>query len=406
MDGHGRRGISGAVVAALVLLAPATARAAIVVDDVSVSEGNGGVVATFTLTRDAGLLAPARTVAFATADATARAPADYTAAGGSLSFPAVILPETQVRQVSVAIAGDRLDEPAETLRLLVSGAEVTDGEGVATILDDDPAPVIAVADAQPAPEGASATFSVGLSAPSGRDVSVAFTTANASATAGQDYTARAGALTIAAGSTSAQVGVPLLDDGADEPNETFELRLSAPAAATLGDAIALGTIVDTDEPPAAAAPAPVTAAPAPVAPGTGPAAPGTGSSVPGLPRLGVSSPRLRQPATAVVTVACPREAGRCTGQLTLFSRPNKRSKLKALRRERRLGHKTFALAGGHSQTISIALAKADRSLLERAGRIEVRAFALMRDGAGQSGLRTVNGTLIRRSAHSSPSRRR
>ncbi|HUR86706.1 MAG TPA: Calx-beta domain-containing protein [Solirubrobacteraceae bacterium] len=404
MFGQGWRAMSGALVAALVLLAPAAAQAAIVVDDVAVTEGNGGVVATFTLTRDAGLLAPARTVAFATADGTARAPADYAAAGGSLSFPAVILPETQVRQVSVAIAGDRLDEPTETLRLLVSGAEVTDGEGVATIADDDPAPAVAVADAQPAPEGATATFAVGLSAPSGRDVSVAFTTANASATAGQDYTARAGTLTIAAGSTSAQVGVPLLDDSADEPSETFELRLSSPGAATLGDAVAVGTIVDTDEPPAPPAPAPVTTGTAPFAPGQAPAAPSTGSSVSGPPRLGVSDPRLRQPATAVITIACPREAGKCTGQLTLFSRPNKRSKLKALRRERRLGRRSFALAGGHSQTISMALTKTDRNLLDRAGRIEVRAFALMRDGSGRSGLRTVNGTLIRRSTHSSPSR--
>lgn len=407
MDGQGRRrhprGVLCALLAgALGLLAPAAAHAAIVVNDVTVTEGNGGAVATFTLTRDAGLLAAERTIAFATGDGSARAPGDFGAVSGSLTFPAVILPETQVRQINVQVAGDRLDEPSEDFRLLLSGIEVADGEGIATILDDDPAPAAAVADPAAATEGATATFTVGLSAPSGRDVSVAFTTANASAIAGQDYTARAGTLTIPAGSTSGQIGVPLLDDGDDEPAETFELRLSSPGAATLGDAVAVATIVDNDEPPAQATPAP--AAPsAPVVP-LAPAVPSTGSSADGPPRLGVSNPRLRHPSTAIVTIACPREAGRCSGQLTLFSRPNKRSKLKALRRERRLGRRTFALAGGHSQTLSIALGREDRNLLGRAGRIGVRAFALMRDESGRSGVRTVNGTLIRRTAHSRQSR--
>lgn len=402
MDGQGRRRdlrrvLRALAASAFVLLAPAAAHATIVVNDIQVTEGNGAVTATFTLTREAGLLAPVRTISFATADGSARAPADYVATSGSLTFPApFILPETQVRRVAVTIAGDRLDEPTESLRLVIAGEEVTDGEGVATIVDDDPQPAVSVADAAPAPEGGVATFGIALSARSGRDVIVAFATADGSAAAGDDYTARAGTLTIPAGSTTAAIAVPLLGDSTDEPNETFELRLSSPGAATLGDAAGIATILDADE-PAAQAPGP--GAPAPAAP----TVPVTGST--GVPRLGIASPRLRQPATAVITISCPADAGTCAGQLTLFTRPNKRSKLKELRRERRLGRRTFTLPSGRTATIRLTLAVADRRLLNRAGRMNVRAFVVTRDASGQTGVRTANGTLLRRTSHTSVARR-
>ena len=391
--------VSTPLVCVLALVAPAAAQASIGVDDVKVAEGDGGAVATFTLTRSAPLLGGAVTVAFATADATAHAPADYEAASGTRTFPGALLGGTQTQQVAVPIAGDRLDEPNESFRLVVSGPEVVDGEGVGTIVDDDPQPAVGAADAAAATEGGTASFAVSLSAPSGRDVSVAFATADGSATAGQDYTARSGRVTIPAGSTSATVPVALLDDGADEPSESFELRLSAPAAASLGRAAATATILDNDEPPAQASPAGGSQQPA-----RPPGAPTGGSSTPPsatAPRLGLASPRLRLPATALVTISCPLEAGSCSGSLTLFTRAMQRSKIKALRRERRLGRRTFTLAGGRTRTLEIKLGRRDRSLLQRAGRMPVRAFAVTRDSAGRNGVRSVNGTLLRRTEHSS-----
>jgi hypothetical protein len=308
-----------------------------------------------------------------------------------------------VQNVTVPIAGDALDEVTERFRLVVSGAEVTAGDATATIVDDDPPPVLGVADAAPAPEGATASFAVGLSARSGRDVTVAYATADAGAVAGQDYTPRAGTLTIAAGSMGAAVAVALLDDSADEPSEGFELRLSAPGAATLGDATAAATILDTDEPPAAALPPPAAVVPPPSLPGPRPS-PATGSSA--LTRLGVGSPRLRQPGTGLMTITCPAQAGGCSGQVTLFSRPNARSAIKQLRRERRLGQRRFALVAGATQTLSFVLARRDRGLLERAGRISVRAYAVTKYGSGKTDVRTASGILLRRTAHSSPSAKR
>ena len=404
--------------AGLTWLAPAVAQASVSVGDVALNESNGATTATFTLTRNAAFLAGATSVSFATADGSARAPADYAATTGARSFPSSLFGGTQVQTVAVPVEGDRLDEPNETFRLVISGAEVADGEGVATILDDDLPPAVGVADAAPAPEGANAAFAVNLSAPSGRVVTVDFATANGSALAGQDYTARSGTLTIAAGATGGSLGVALIDDTADEPSETFELRLSAPAAATLGDAAATGTILDDDEPPAAApAPAAGGAAPQPTtSPGAGlpglPGLPGpagatgpvSGSSAAG--RLAVGSPRLRQPSTGIVTIACPPSAGTCTGQVTLFTRPNKRSSIKLLRTERRLGRRTFKLGSGGTQTLTFALGRRDRGLLDRAGRMNVRAFAVTKDGAGRTTVRTATGILLRRTAHSSPSAKR
>jgi hypothetical protein len=390
----------------LMLIVPAAAQASVVVDDVSVTEGNGGVTATFTLTRHAALLAGPTSVSFATLGGSARATADFVSTSGTRGFPRpFVLPATQVEHVTVPIEGDRLDEPTESFRLVVSGAEVTDGDGTGTIVDDDPPPVVGVADAAPAPEGGTASFAVAMSARSGRDVTVAYTTANGSALAGQDYTAIAGTLTIPAGAAGGTLAVPLLDDSADEPSEGFELRLATPTAAGLGDAAAAGTILDTDEPPAAAAPAPAGAvAPQlPTIPLPRPV-PSTASSV--LTRLGVGSPRLRQPDTGLVTITCPQAAGSCSGQVTLFSRPNRRSAIKALRAERRLGQRKFALVAGATQTLTFALTRRDRSLLQRAGRINVRAYAVTKDGSGSTDVRTASGILLRRTAHSSPSAKR
>jgi hypothetical protein len=222
---------------------------------------------------------------------------------------------------------------------------------------------------------------------------------------------------LPAGTTQASIDVPVLDDAADEPAESFELRLASPVGASLADGVATATILDDDEPPAPAA--------APdLKPGT-PAGAGSQQSVPSTSKpatgstgsagstsgssstrtsLGVSEPRLKRPSTVLVTLSCPQSAGSCSGRITLFSIPNARSSIKALRRERKLAHATFSLQGGHAQTRSLPLGRSDRALLRRTGRMRVRAYVITQDAAGRAGVRSVSGTLIARTAHSSPSR--
>jgi len=86
--------------------------------------------------------------------------------------------------------------------------------------------------------------------------------------------------------------------------------------------------------------------------------------------------------------------------VTIFSRPNLRSKVPALRRERRLGQRNFTLAAGASRTLTMALSRRDRVLLHRTGRMLVRAHAVTTDTSGDSDVRRTTGTLIARTTHS------
>src|SRR5262249_973843 len=72
-------------------------------------------------------------------------------------------------------------------------------------------------------------------------------TVGGSATAGSDYTALAGMLTIPAGQASATIAVLPVDDALVEGNETVVVTLSAGPAYTLGaSASATVTIIDND----------------------------------------------------------------------------------------------------------------------------------------------------------------
>ena len=111
---------------------------------------------------------------------------------------------------------------------------------------------LSVADAR-VREASDATldFAVTLSRASSAPVAVAYATADGSAAAGSDYTARKGELRFAAGETSKTVSVPVLDDAHDEGEETLTLRLSAATGAVIADGVATGTIENTDHMPAA-----------------------------------------------------------------------------------------------------------------------------------------------------------
>lgn len=94
-----------------------------------------------------------------------------------------------------------------------------------------------------------ANFTVFLSPASSQTVTVQYATANGTATAGSDFSATNGTLTFAPGQTSQTVSVLVLNDTVFEPTETFNVNLSNPANATLGDDQGVGTIIDNDSPP-------------------------------------------------------------------------------------------------------------------------------------------------------------
>ena len=154
---------------------------ALSVSDVSASEGG---TATFTVSM---LEASPQTVTvnYATADGTAVAGVDYTATSGTLTFA----PGETSQTVTVALLQDALDEADETFLLKLSGAVnalITDADGQATIVDDDPEPGLTIGDASVAEDhfGWDLELTVLLSAPSGREVSVRYATADGTAKSG------------------------------------------------------------------------------------------------------------------------------------------------------------------------------------------------------------------------------
>src|SRR5262249_53693092 len=92
-----------------------------------------------------------------------------------------------------------------------------------------------------------ATFTVTLSAASTQPVTVAYATADGTATVGSDYQAASGTLTFAPGETSKTITVRVNGDRLAEPNETFVVNLSSPTNATIAEGQGVGTILD-DEP--------------------------------------------------------------------------------------------------------------------------------------------------------------
>ncbi|WP_390847153.1 beta strand repeat-containing protein [Anabaena cylindrica] len=93
-----------------------------------------------------------------------------------------------------------------------------------------------------------AIFTANLSEVSTRDISVNYTTADGTATAGSDYTATNGTLTFAPGETTKTVSVQIIGDALIESDETFNINLSNATNATIADAIGVGTILNNDLP--------------------------------------------------------------------------------------------------------------------------------------------------------------
>ena len=63
-----------------------------------------------------------------------------------------------------------------------------------------------------------------------------------------DFVHTAGTMKIEPGGTSAEIKVPLVGDGAVEPDEAFGLHLEPPTNASLGNGDAVGTILNDDQP--------------------------------------------------------------------------------------------------------------------------------------------------------------
>lgn len=193
-------------------------------------------------------------------DSATTADHDYAEVRGALTIPAGVTTAT----IEVEILGDT--KPELTEEFLVRLTEV-EGDAVLVpgidqaagrIMDDDTPvsldPQIDVPLAFGLEEGDDAnvtsemTFQVTLNVPVSGDVELGYTTADLSATAGVDYDAASGTLTIPAGDTIGLVPVTVRGDADEEGPESLALRLEllTPGLAVLLTPEATGTILDDD----------------------------------------------------------------------------------------------------------------------------------------------------------------
>ena len=216
------------------------------INDVLVAEGG---ILTFTVTKS-GATSQSLSVNYATADGTATAGSDYTAASGTLTFAAGDTTKT----ISIATTDDTLNEASETVLLNLSGATggagISDTQGIGTIADNDAAPSFSINDVSVA-EGGVLSFTVTKTGSTSQSFSVNYATADGTATAGSDYTAASGTLTFAAGDTTKTISVTTTNDTVNEASETALVNLSgATGGATISDTQGVGTITDNDAAPA------------------------------------------------------------------------------------------------------------------------------------------------------------
>ncbi|HEV7746911.1 MAG TPA: lamin tail domain-containing protein [Pyrinomonadaceae bacterium] len=228
--------------------------------DISLDEGNAGPT-TFTFTVSLSSPAPLGGVSFdiATADNTATiADDDYVAK----TLSAQTIPAgTQTYLFVVTVNGDTKVEPDEYFFVdvsNVSGATIGDGQGLATLRNDD-SPLLSINDlsiseGNRGPAILSFTVTSSLPAPAGGisfDISTADGTANDGnpALEDNDYTSRL--LTcqmISAGTTSYTFDVTVNGDTLVENDETFFVNLTNAVGATIGAGHGQGTIQNDDAP--------------------------------------------------------------------------------------------------------------------------------------------------------------
>lgn len=217
----------------------------------------------FLVQRTGDLRAPLA-VHYATVAGTASAGTDFTAASGTVSWPAN---EGGVRAIDVTIADDAEIEADEQFSLALSSSDpiavfvTSDPRATITVTDDDDAartPTVTLKNTTVVvSEGASeVTFEAHRLGNPSQAVSATWATINNTdssssiARSGVDYTSASGELTWAAGDTSPKTfTVPIVDDAASELAESFGVNLSAsyPAVTINGSAGAI--IVDNDAVP-------------------------------------------------------------------------------------------------------------------------------------------------------------
>lgn len=225
---------------------------ALVIDDVSIAEGNSGTRnLVFTVSLVDGVAASDDIgFDFATSPGSASVTAsDFIANTGT----GTILQGNLSTTITVIINGDTDIETDEDFSVVLSNpvnAIIADATGVGTIVNDDFNSISIANLSRNEGDAGTTIFNFEVSIDGGaaalQDIQFTYSTANITATAA-DYVAVTGASgTITAGNSSTLVAILVNGDVQLEADESFEVRISNPVNAILGTAEAVGTIQNDD----------------------------------------------------------------------------------------------------------------------------------------------------------------
>ena len=189
-----------------------------------------------------------------TADDTATAGSDYTAQAAT---DVTIAAGDTSATLEVQTTADTTAESDETFAVnlsrvtLPTGVSMGAAKAEATIENDDTV-AVSMEDVTVSESDGTATITVTLAEAAELPVILLYGTSDGTATAGADYTGATGNVLIAAGDTTRDISVNVLDDEIDEADETFEFTLTKPESLTWissPDAPATVTITDDEETP-------------------------------------------------------------------------------------------------------------------------------------------------------------
>jgi hypothetical protein len=163
-------------------------------------------------------------------------------AGGGVTFQ----PGETVKTIPVTIYGDTKFEPDEKFSASIyvsGGVNMIRSLAVGTIVNDDPAPSIAVADVRVVEGNAHTTTNATVTLISSQPITgnIAYATADGTARAGQDYQAATGTVSFS-NETVKTISIPILGDNDTEADETITLTFGSN---TTGSALARNTVVIT-----------------------------------------------------------------------------------------------------------------------------------------------------------------
>lgn len=190
----------------------------------------GTISGVFTVTQTA--VSPSNTVVTYMLSGSATAGSDYTAPSGSVT----IVAGTTSATITVPVIDDPIVESDETV--IVTLGTITSGnpqvsidpaqnQATLTIADNDSAQVRIAKTSDGSEDGpVGGLFTVTQTATSSIATTISYTVGG-TATAGSDYTALSGTVTIPAGQTSATIDVPVIDDSEPEATETVVVTLSS-----------------------------------------------------------------------------------------------------------------------------------------------------------------------------------